>query len=398
MKHAETVIIYIITELELGGAQKVCLTLFNDIKKDVPTALISSTKGILSSHVQEKTSVHLLPHLQRTVGITSLWYELKAAYSIWSILRQYKKKYKHVIVHTHSTKAGLMGRFAAFFARIPIRIHTIHGYAFHHHQPWLQWTVIYLSELLASLITTHFICVSSADVKTGIRVFPGFADKHTIIRAAIDHIPFYREQCTQAPIPASEKKPFIFGTIACFKPQKNLFDLLNAFKALHAKLPHTRLEIVGDGMLRPALEEWIASNNLGAAIILHGWQSSVAPIMHGWHAYALSSLWEGLPCSIIEAQCSRIPVVCYNTGGIADIITNNVNGLLIPQKQCDQLAHALYTVASNKELYRRFEHAIPDLREFYLDTMVTQHLLCYQQIQRAMHQKALYFQNTNMEQ
>lgn len=397
MKHAETVIIYIITELELGGAQKVCLALFNGVKKEVPTVLISSTKGILASQLPKDTTVHLLSHLQRSVGLTALLQEICAAYSIWKILRHYKKQYRHVIVHTHSTKAGLIGRVAAWCARIPIRIHTIHGYAFHAHQSWLTWTILYLPELLVSFITTHFICVSSADVKTGIRIFPGFAGKHSIIRAAIDHTPFHREACTQAPIPASAERPFIFGTVACFKPQKNMFDLLHAFHVVHEKLPHTRLEIVGDGALRTSIETWIHEHNLSHAITLHGWQSSVAPIMHRWHIFALSSLWEGLPCSIVEAQCARIPIVCYNTGGISDIVTHRVNGILVPQKQRDTLSHALYTVASSKELYNTLEHAIPDLRDFYLETMITHHLVCYQEVQRALHQKTFFFRNQQTE-
>ena len=100
-----------------------------------------------------------------------------------------------------------------------------------------------------------------------------------------------------------DQQPFIFGTVACFKRQKNIIDLFKAFRLVRQKKPNAVLEVIGDGVLRPELEAWITQNALNDAIILHGWQNNVANHMIRWHAFVLSSLWEGLPCACGQRGC-----------------------------------------------------------------------------------------------
>jgi len=418
MKHYEPHIIYIITKLELGGAQKVCLSLVEGLGSHA--TLITGTEGPLVARVAKIPNVILMKELTRDVRFFGFINELRCFFKLISILRQLKKKYPHALVHTHSTKAGLLGRWAAFFAGIRTRIHTIHGYAFHEHQNKIFWFLIYLTELMTSFITTHFICVSSADAKTGIKLFPWFASKHSIIRAAVDHgqffVPAQKLKSKQGPSinsgrteernffldnkkrvgnnyssdhfesncssvrPELIEGPFIFGTIACFKPQKNLFDLLQAFEYAYKKNPHIRLELIGDGQLRPAIESWIFEHKLNKVITLHGWQNHVALIMMHWHAFALTSLWEGLPCAIIEARLQKLPVISYNTGGIHDVIMHGDNGLLYPQKEWRQFAQGMVEISRNQELYEKLSGHRDELDDFKISTMVEQHQNLYKQI------------------
>ena len=154
-------IVYILTKLELGGAQKVCLSLLQGVKNTThSSSLITGDQGELLQEAKKYDNVFLLSSLKREVGITSLLSEIKTFFEIIKILKNLKKKYKTVIVHTHSTKAGILGRWAAFFAGIKKRVHTIHGYGFHDHQPKWQWNLIFSLEYITSLITTKFICVS----------------------------------------------------------------------------------------------------------------------------------------------------------------------------------------------------------------------------------------------
>ena len=378
-KTKDTCVVYVLTQLELGGAQKICLSLFNDIpQQGITTKLISSAHGILVNQVKNSPNAILLPTLQRTVTVRALWNEIKTFFSLVRQLRTLKQKHPHIIVHTHSTKAGILGRWAALFAGIGPRIHTVHGYAFHQHQGWLKWLVIYSIELLTSLITTHFVCVSSADVKTGIRLFPRFAKKHSIIRAAVDWQQFYIPARVAEKFPLNNE-PFVFGTVSCFKPQKNLFDLLNAFKYVHLYNPDTRLEIIGDGAQRQQIEQWIIDHGLGYAITLHGWQDKVAPTMAHWHAFVLSSLWEGLPCAVVEARLLKLPVLCYKTGGIGDVIFSGENGLLFAQGKWQKLAQGMLELSTNKELYKKLQHHHDDLHDFNNEHMVQQHAKLYSQ-------------------
>ncbi len=430
-------IIYIITKLELGGAQKVCLEIFNG---QTSATLVTGTEGKLVPKVAEKPNVILLKELTREVRFFGLLNEIKCFIKLISTLRALKKKYSHVIVHTHSTKAGLLGRWAAFFAGIKTRIHTIHGFAFHDHQNKITWFLIYATEWITSLITTHFVCVSSADVKTGIKLFPKFESKHSIIRAAIDFGQFVpaqkirlnpflsfassgrTEDINQKPCSenikiinttrpdtsissientssinssielacpefiklAKDPKPFIFGTIACFKPQKNLFDLLQAFHHVYKKNPYTRLEIIGDGQLRPAIESWIFEHKLNKVITLHGWQDHVALIMMHWHAFALTSLWEGLPCAVVEARLQKLPVISYNTGGIHDVILHGENGLLYPQKEWQKMAAGMIELTRNNEFYEKLKNYQDQLGDFKIEAMVEEHRQLYRRFNASL--------------
>jgi glycosyltransferase involved in cell wall biosynthesis len=404
MNMSEPHIIYIITKLELGGAQKVCLSLFEGLPAHALNAsLISSSQGYYVSQVKERSSVYLLPELQREISVRALWHEFKAFYTLIKTLRKLKKQSAGtIIVHTHSTKAGLMGRWAAVFAGIKKRVHTIHGFAFHEHQNKFSWLSIYFLEALTSLITTHFVCVSDKDAQTGSSLFPLFKKKHTVIRAAIEwdkfvlpaYMPqkfpetsraehnFVPQENMQA-LTKTQKLPelFIFGTIACFKPQKNLFDLLRAFEKTHALLPHTRLEIIGDGEQRAQLEHWIQEHNLTHAVTLHGWQNNVAQFLKNWHVFTLSSLWEGLPCAIIEARMLKLPVICYNTGGISDVIFHDQNGLLCEQKNWQKLSDHLSAISNNEELYARLQAYPDELDQFHNSYMIKQHVNLYKKLQ-----------------
>ncbi|HSW73820.1 MAG TPA: glycosyltransferase [Candidatus Limnocylindria bacterium] len=370
-------VVYIITKLELGGAQKVCLSLFKGFANNtITTTLISGNDGILSDSVRTLPHTILLDTLTREVTGNHIIKEIRCFITLVQELKKLRQQHPKLIVHTHSTKAGILGRWAAWCAGITTRIHTVHGFAFHEYQPRLKWLIIYIAELLTNCITTHFVCVSSADVKTGIRLLPGFSHKHSIIRAAVDSRHFFKP-ATPLGHPESSPQPFIFGTIACFKPQKNLFDLMRAFNSVYQKNPHVRLEVVGDGQLRPALEQWIEKHHLTDVITLHGWQHDVAPFMQRWHAFTLSSLWEGLPCAVIEARFLQLPVICYNTGGIHDVIIDGVNGRLVPKGQWQQLAHALLEISKNTTLYNGLRSHVDTLADFDDQEMIRQHVQLY---------------------
>ncbi len=374
-------VVYIVTKLELGGAQKVCLSLFEGIPRaGLDATLISGASGPLAHNLRSSKQCILLESMKREIHFSTLFLEVKNFFKLVRTLKKIKRESsKSIAVHTHSTKAGLIGRWAAFFAGIKTRIHTVHGYGFHEYQSRLIWCAIFFLEWITSFITTHFICVSSKDVQTGLRLLHNFERKHSIIRAAVEWKNFY--------IPATRIKStthFIFGSIACFKPQKNIIDLLKAFKRVHTTFNHARLELIGDGILRPTIEKWITDNNMGAFITLHGWQHEVGTIMKNWHAFTLSSLWEGLPCAIVEARLMHLPVVAYDTGGIHDVIFDHINGLLYKKGNWRGLATGMKLLMSEKNLYTKMKLYRENLNDFKNSYMVHEHVRLYKAI---VHQK-----------
>lgn len=384
-------ILYIITKLELGGAQKVCLELCKSLQAaGHKTCLISGAEGQLvaqlPNYIPEQSQIILLPSFKREVSLKNLWLELKNFNNLVLQIRQLKKTYPDLIVHAHSTKAGLLGRWAALFAGVKKRVYTIHGYGFNQYQPKLVALIIYLLELITSLITTDYVCVSELDLKTGVKLFPGFKRKAQLIRAGVDDQLFVAAkvcdfQSVHGEYPVGVYRTITFGTVACFKPQKNLFDLLRAFQHLKILDPvnNYKLEIIGDGELRLAIETWISAHNLQNDIILHGWQApeNLPKIMAQWHCFTLSSLWEGLPCAIVEARCLKLPVLAYNTGGISEIIFNTKNGFLYPQGDWLGLAHGMYNLSHDHVLYQKLSSYPDDLSSYSYSYMAQAHIELY---------------------
>lgn len=375
-----TPVVYIITKLELGGAQKVCLTLFNEIKNHAqsPTYLISGAEGPLVEQVKDLPNVFLIDSFKRELGIRGIINEFRSFGAIIKILKNLRKQHPDLIVHTHSSKAGIVGRWAAYIAGVKKRVHTVHNFAFHRHQNIIYSGIAYLLELITAPITSHFICVSSANMRTGARFLPAFKRKYRMIRAAVDTNKFQLTTTTR-PLP-DHKQPFIFGTISCFRPLKNLLELLQAFAEVYAKNSHVRLEILGDGILRPQLEKFIAQNNLQQVVTLHGWQHDVVPFMRTWNCFVLSSLWEGLPCSIIEARLLKLPVLCYSTGGIRDVVHHGINGFVYPQKAWKQLAAGMLAISTDELLYMTLSLYRDNLQEYENSVMVKKHYELYRNL------------------
>ncbi|MEX0672287.1 MAG: glycosyltransferase, partial [Candidatus Babeliales bacterium] len=224
-------------------------------------------------------------------------------------------------------------------------------------------------------------------------LFPRFAKKYSLIRAAIDTEKFYtpaRKTVIEEPnilpndIPAATNKknsPFIFGTISAFtQPGKNIPEMIRAFKYVHNHNPNTRLEIVGDGILRPLIEEAIAYHQLENHVTLHGWQEHVAPFMSTWNAFVMSSLWEGLPCAVVEARSMKLPVITYDTGGISDIIKHRKNGLIYQQKYWLNLANGMLELSLNPHLNDTLSSHLDDLSNFSYHAMVNQHVELYKSL------------------
>jgi glycosyltransferase involved in cell wall biosynthesis len=377
-KKGNVPIAYIITKLELGGAQKVCLSLFHELqKKEHPTWLISGTEGPLVQTVQHLPNVLLIPSLKRECSWRTLGNEFRTFFSLFKILRKLSLDNPNLVVHTHSTKAGYLGRWAAFFAGTPQRIHTIHGFGFHTYQSRLSYTIAYLLELFTSLITTHYVCVSTQDQATGNRLLPWFSQKNSLIRAAINDQKFFPALSVAQ---SYEAQHFIFGTVSCFKKQKNLFDLLTAFEQVYRHHPRARLEIIGDGYLRPQIEAWIIEKRLEDIIVLHGWQNEVALYMKRWHVFVMSSLWEGLPCAAVEARFLKLPVLSYNVGGISDLIISGKNGFLYEPRNIQQLAEGMNSLITDKDLYQKLKVYTEDLSDFTRSAMILQHSLLYRYV------------------
>ncbi len=252
----------------------------------------------------------------------------------------------------------------------------MHGFPFHPHQHIISWLAAYSAEWICAPLTTHFICVSRVDCTTGKKLLPRFSSKHSLVRAAIalDHFAVASSEINGF---HNSEALFIFGTISCMKPQKNLIDMLKAFKYVYEQNSRVRLHIIGDGVQRKIIEEWVMKNNLSEVITLHGWQNDVLPFLKRWHCFILTSLWEGLPCAAIEARMAKLPILCYDTGGLREVVHHGVNGFVYSSGEWKQLAKGMLAVSTNELLFMTVRNYPDNFKDFDISTMIDKHAKLY---------------------
>ena len=325
-----TTVCTIITKLELGGAQEVAL--FAAAKLDRPrfrSVLIAGEPGLLDEKARalEGVAFHQVPSLARPIRP---WRDLRALISLTVLLRRLQP----AIVHTHSSKAGILGRWAAWLARVPIIVHTIHGYGITPNQPWWLRSLLIGVERLTGLITTQWITVSQADLDRGLH-WGLFRRSHVIvIRPGIDVRAFQAP-----PLPAPERdrlraawgvgpEHMLVGTVAPLKPQKAPHDFVAVAVRVCAHVPSARFVWVGDGELRGSVEAHIRSAKLEDRVRIVGWRRDVPAVMHALDAFLLTSRWEGLARVLLEARAAGVPIIATRVGGAAEAVVEGRHGWL----------------------------------------------------------------------
>ena len=335
-----TKVVHIITKLELGGAQQNTLfTVAHLTRSEYEPVLISGTEGILVEDAVklEGVRVYLIPELIREIRpIKDIIALLKIRRILKNLQRDAERNkpetISQIIVHTHSSKAGILGRWGARLAGIKLIIHSIHGFSFNNFQPSLVRAFYIFLERVTSIITTKYIAVSKANREKGVSKKIFTKDKVVLIRSGIDIREFQgggegkvkkrKELGVDAKIP-------LVAMIACFKPQKSPLDFVRVAKIVSDEIDEARFLLVGDGMLRPKVEELVRELQLKDKVLIMGWRRDIPGIMNCIDILVLTSLWEGLPRVFPQAMASGVPVVATGVDGAPEAIQNGVNGFLL---------------------------------------------------------------------
>ncbi|HOK39811.1 MAG TPA: glycosyltransferase family 4 protein [bacterium] len=351
-------ILHIITKLELGGAQKNTLANVIFLQHHYETHLISGLDGILNDYAKK--------NIKNFFEIKELIREINLKNDFIALLKiiKYIKKNRFDIVHTHSSKAGILGRFAAFICKTPLIIHSIHGWSFNSEQKFLTRYFFILLEKLFSFFTNIFIAVSIDCIKVGLKRINKNIEKYVLIHSGINFEEIYngakeenlwkeiREKCN---ILDDEK---IIGTISCYKPQKNLIDFIYIADEIAKHYKNVRFIIIGDGEQRKQIEDKIKELNLSKKIILTGWLLNPYGILNHFDFFVLTSLWEGLPRVFVEATLLEIPILTYEIEGANEIIKNNFNGFIFKKKDYKGIAAKILDLLKNNEEYNKIKENI----------------------------------------
>ena len=336
----------IITKLELGGAQKVAISVCEKIDKTkFEPFLICGCGGILDEETKNKIRVIFVKDLVREINPVK---DLKSLFSIYKILKQEKPG----IVHTHSSKAGIIGRFAARMCGIKNIIHTIHGFSFNDTQSFLKKNLFIFLEKIGAKISKYLIPVSVENTTKGLKNNIGKKEQYHYIRLGIDIENFknFKDKPSLKKELNIDEKDFLVTTIGPFKPQKNLPDFIKIAKDISENHKNFKFVIVGDGTLRKSFEQLIKEYNISDKIFLLGWRRDISNILNSSDFFVMTSLWEGLPISTIEAMCCGLSPVVNDVDGQREIIKNDFNGFLVKPYDIKTTEEKILLLAHNKQL------------------------------------------------
>jgi len=374
---------HIITKLELGGAQQ--NTLFTVSHLDEARfrrVLVTGEPGMLDQEAEAMPEVEFyrVPSLVREI------HPVKDCRAVWELFRLLKRV-KPTIVHTHSSKAGIVGRLAARWAGVPIVIHSVHGFGFTPYQPSVYRRLLVWAERQAARCTTRFIAVSEANRRQGVELNLFAPDQCTVIRSGVDLDAFRHTRVDVArkkqELGLDPARPVI-GTIAPLKPQKAPVDFVRVAAAVRRHRPDAQFVMVGDGELRAAVERARASLGLTGALHLLGWRRDVAELHRCFDVFALTSLWEGLPRVYLEALASGVPVVGTRVDGAEEVVRDGVNGYLLDPGNIDGLALRIVQILSAPDRYRDERGSLLS-KEFDIWEMVRQQETEYQALIASLH-------------
>lgn len=351
-------ITHIITRLVIGGAQENTLATINGLrqKSGVEVNLISGpTSGPEGSLEPEAAKITglltIVPELVRPIHPLKDFIALR---KLEKILRLQKPD----IVHTHSGKAGILGRLAAKRADVPVLIHHIHGPSFGNFQGALANFIFTAAERHAAKVTDHFFCSANAMTKLYLAAGIGKPEMFTRIFSGFNLEPFLNatNDLTLRKQLGLEENHFVIGKIGRLFKLKGHADLLAAFAKILPQVPHARLLFVGDGALRGEIENQIHALGLYSKVVFTGLvpPDEVARYVGIMDCLAHLSYREALSRALPQALAAGKPVIAYDFDGADEICLDNETGFLIRTGDIETAAKNLLQFANDAVLRNKF--------------------------------------------
>ena len=343
-------ILHVITHLPIGGAQDNTLytvELLDKEKYDI--SLCCNLEGALVERAKKIEAIKLfdIPFLCREV---SPYRDIRAFLSLYKLF----KEEDFTIIHTHSSKAGLLARLAAVLNKTPIVIHTIHGFAFNDFMNGFKKNFfIYLEKLLAKW-TDVLITVSNLNKKKIIDLNIAHENKIKNIYSGIDLSLFTNKRNDDFRKELNlENDHLLLGSVGRLSDQKDPITMIEAFGIISKPFPNAHLALVGDGELKGKILEKIDKLKLNGKVHLTGNKNKPWSVYHSMDLFIMSSIYEGLGRSITEALSCGVPVVCTDVEGVPEIVRDNITGILVPPKDSNKLADGIIRTLNDMETAKK---------------------------------------------
>ena len=323
-----TRVLHIITEMERGGAQLFTLFTVENLDHDrFDPYLLSNPRGILNGDAQKTLRERFLTVTSLVRPLSPLD-DLKALFQIRNMVRSLNPE----IVHTHSSKAGILGRWAAKLSAREVKlVHTVHGFAFSPFHGRFSNTVYKTLERLTAPITDLFLFVTDEDRKEAERLGLLKRSSWAIVRSIVGVERFRQAASRRKELREKMGIPLstpVIGGLFPFKPQKDPLGFIEIANLVHQRLPQALFLVGGDGVLRREMERLIEELGLREWVRLLGWQERAEEFLPLCDTLLLPSLWEGLPQVLVQAMaCNTIPVAS-SVNGTKELLREGRNGLL----------------------------------------------------------------------
>ena len=364
-------VLHIITRLIRGGAEQNTLLTVRGLERlgyDVSLAAGPSDEweGNIEEDVRQAgVKLRLLHNLGREV---STWNDLLTLLKLYF----YIKKERFDIVHTHVSKAGILGRWAAKLAGVPIIVHTTHGNIFHGYFNSFFTKFFILLQKLTALITDKMITLTELEQKQWLEQGIGKSILYTAIGDGIDLKRFNPENVSSPTTEAvfrqmsrSEVRKnlglsvndFVIGTVARIVPIKGHEYLIRSASDVIKEIPRAKFLIVGDGPLRKEMEKLAVLLGLAGQVIFLGVRKDVPELLSIMDLFVLPSLNEGMGMSLVEAMAMGLPVIATRVGGVPEVVTGGKTGILVPARDATAIAKAIVRLARDAKLARELAQA-----------------------------------------
>ena len=360
-----TKIAFVITKLDLGGAQKSVLYTARHISDNFEPFLLCGQGGTLEKYAKD--------HIKNFFVIPSLVRQINPIKDILAF-KELAKKLKEIdpqIVHTNCPKAGILGRIAAkLFTKAKV-IHTTHGFVFYEGQNIFKKYFYIFVERFAALFADYMVFVSNKDLQTALKYKITTPQKARLIRAGVtpktkESLRFNKAKLFEE-LGIKEETKIVLQT-ANLKPEKNPLESVKIANLVCKQIPDTVFLYTGTGPLQEKTENLIKEFGLENNFKLIGERDDIPHLLSICNVFLLTSIREGLPMALLEALFMKVPAVCYNVGGIAEVLKDGENGFLIPFNDPAKAAKSIIDILQGSFTFK--EQSLALMRDFDIKDML----------------------------
>ena len=352
-------ILNVITRLEQGGAP---LALIETVRRldaqafDVSVACGRSKDPeleLLGTTATEGLKLHHVPSMGRKVSPVA---DVRALVQLTGII----KRGRYRIVHTHTSKAGVLGRIAAAICHVPVTIHSPHGTIIEGYFGPRLTRFFVVVERLVSRFSCRIICLTRQEIRQYLRAGIGSRRQFTFVYNGIDIARYSGRAHRRAPVRRDLGIPdeaTVCISVGRLVPVKGHADLIRGFAHALSEQEDLVLLLAGDGELRDELTALVAELSLGDRVRFLGWRDDTADLLAGSDIFVLPSLNEGLGLVLIEAMAANLPVVATRVGGVPEVVEEGQTGLLVEARNPDRISNAILRLARDRALRERMGRA-----------------------------------------